>query len=253
MFSQFLITEVFAFILIFCRLGSAIMLLPGFGEAYVSPRVRLLLAVMFSVLLVPVIRTIPPVPATVFGLLSIVIAEIMVGLFLGAMARLLISAVHMGGMIIAFQSSLASVLVQDVTQIQGQATALGNFLSISALILLFSLDLHHLMLKGVADSYALFVPGQFPMIEDLANHAVQMLNGAFLMAMQLAAPHIVIGIIFYLGAGILARLLPNIHIFFIVIAPQLLLSFFILMVCFSTIMLWYTEYFKNALERFIVP
>lgn len=253
MLAQFLATEIFAFLLIFCRLGTAIMLLPGFGEAYVSPRIRLLLALTFSLVLVPVIHTFPPVPTTVFGLFSMVIAEVLIGIFMGGLSRILISAIHMAGMIIAFQSGLASVLVQDMTQTQSQASAIGNFLSVSALILLFSLDLHHLMLRGLANSYLIFLPGRFPIIGDFANHASQMLNGAFVMAMQLSAPHLVIGLILNLGAGILARLIPNIQIFFILLAPQILLSFFVLMICFSTIMLWYEEYFRTALGAFISP
>jgi flagellar biosynthesis protein FliR len=253
MLSQFLMTEVFAFLLIFCRLGAAIMMLPGFGEAYVSPRVRLMLALMFSLILVPMIHTLPAIPTTIFGLVTLIVGEIAIGLFMGGLSRLLISAMHMAGMIIAFQSGLASVLVQDVTQTQSQASALGNFLSVSALIVLFSLDLHHLMLRGLANSYTLFLPGQFPIIGDFAEHASQMLNRAFIMAMQLAAPHLVIGIILNLGAGILARLIPNIHIFFILLAPQIVLSFFVLMISFSTIMLWYEEYFRTALNSFIAP
>ena len=55
--------SIFQFMMIFCRLGSAIMLLPGFGEFYVPPRVRLMLALMFSLTLTPVLKGIPPVPA----------------------------------------------------------------------------------------------------------------------------------------------------------------------------------------------
>lgn len=87
MLSQFLAAELFAFLLIFCRMGSAIMLLPGFGEAYVSPRVRLLFALMLSLLLVPVIRSLPPLPTSVLGLFNIMIAEILIGLFIGGLTR----------------------------------------------------------------------------------------------------------------------------------------------------------------------
>jgi flagellar biosynthetic protein FliR len=159
----------------------------------------------------------------------------------------------MAGMIIAYQSSLASALTQDVTQTQGQGTSLGNLLGFTALLLLFTTDLHHVMLRGLEDSYTLFLPGQLPNIGDLADHASRSLNGAFGMAMQLSAPHIVIGLIIYLAAGIIAKLMPNIQIFFIMQAPQLLISFFILMVSVSAIMLWYMEYFKKGLAGFLAP
>lgn len=253
MLSQFLTSEIFAFLLIFCRLGSALMLLPGFGEVYIAPRIRLLLALMFSLALLPVINNLPPLPDTVSGLFGIMIAEIAVGLFFGAITRMLIATVHMAGMIISYQSSLISALVPDIAQGQSQVTSLGNFLSMTSVVLLFTTDLHHLMLKSLADSYTLFIPGQFPLIEDFSTHAIETMNGAFRMAIQMAAPYIVVGLILFLAMGIIARLMPNIQIFFIMIAPQLLLSFFIIMVTFSTVLMWYMDYFKDSLIGFLAP
>lgn len=253
MLSAFLITEIFSFLLIFCRLGTAMMLLPGFGEAYVAPRVRLMMALLFSLLLTPVVAALPPPPESVFGLLSLLLAEILVGLFFGTFARLLIAALHIGGSIIAYQAGLVSALVPSLSQTQAQDTSLGNFLSVAAVTLLFATDLHHLMLRGLADSYSLFPPGQFPAVADMASHLSQTVSGAFRAAMQIAAPHLVIGVLAYLAAGIIARLMPNIQIFFIMVPPQLLLSFFVLMVTASTILLWYMEYFKTSVGTFLTP
>lgn len=251
MLSQILITELFAFLLVFCRIGTAVMLLPGFGESYIPARVRLFLAAMFSVVLAPVIHSLPPMPSDIMSLFTILLAEIMIGLFLGGLSRMLISAVHMAGMIIAYQSSLASALTQDIAHTQAQGTSLGNLLGMTALVLLFATDLHHLMLRGLADSYTLFQAGQFPQVEDFAGHATQTMNSSFQMAMKMASPHLVIGLIIYLGAGIIARLMPNIQIFFLMMAPQLLISFFILMITASAIMLWYMEYIKDSLGGFL--
>lgn len=253
MLSQFLVSELFAFLLIFCRLGTAMMLLPGFGEAYVAVRIRLMLALMFSMVMTAAMPSMPPPPATVAGLAGMIIAEIAVGIFMGGLSRMMIAAIHMASMIIAYQSSLASALTQDITQIQSQGTSLGNLLGVTALVMLFATNLHHVMLQGLADSYSLFTPGQFPPVNDFAQHASRMINGAFFMAMQLAAPHIVIGLIVYFASGIIARLMPNIQIFFIIMAPQILLSFIILMLSISAIMIWYMEYFKNTLGSFLAP
>ena len=253
MLSHFLVSQLFAFMLVFCRLGSALMLLPGFGEAYVPVRVRLLMAAVMSALLASALKGLPEAPATVVGLIGLVSAEILVGLFIGGLSRMLVAAIHMAGMIIAYQSSLASALTQDVTQSQGQGTSLGNMLGYTSLVLLFCTDLHHVMLRGIADSYTLFLPGQFPHVGGFAEHASKTMNDAFHMAMQIAAPYIVVGLLLYLSAGIISKLMPNIQIFFILMAPQLLLSFCIMMVSISAIMLWYMEYFKTTLAGFLAP
>jgi len=249
--NDFLITEIFAFLLIFCRVGSAMMVLPGFGEAYVSARARLLLAAMFAAVLVPVITPFPAPPETIFGLVSLIVAEIMVGLFFGTITRYFIAAISTAGMIIAYQSSLASALVQDVTTAGAQASSMGNLLGISALVLMFATDLHHLVLQALADSYGLFVVGTFPDIGKLTQHAVSTVNASFLVALQLSAPHIVIGLILYLGGGIISRLMPSFQVFFVLTAPNLMVSFFILMIAFNSIMLWYLEYFKEGLMKLV--
>jgi flagellar biosynthetic protein FliR len=252
MLSDFLVSELFAFLLVFCRLGTALMVMPGFSEIYVPTRIRLLLALTFSLILAPTIKTLPPLPPEIFGLTSLIIAEIITGFLIGTMARMMISAIHMAGMIIAYQSSLASALIPDVTQNQGgQGSVLGNMLAMSAIVIIFASDTHHLMLRGIADSYTLFLPGKMPMLGDFADQASRVMNGAFEMSMKLSAPHLVVGLVLYLGAGVLSRLMPNMQIFFIMIAPQILISFFIFMIVISTLLMWYLDYFRETLGGFL--
>lgn len=253
MLADFLISELFAFLLVFCRIGSTIMALPGFGESYVPVRVRLMLALSISAVLSPGMQGLPPVPTQVFTLFTIIAAEIMIGVFIGLLARMLISAIQVGGMIIAFQSSLASALVPELSQATGgQGSVLGNMLGITAITLIFATNTHHLMLWAAADSYNMFEAGHFPDMADIANKAAQTMNNAFDIALKLAAPHILVGLVFYLGNGIIARLMPNIQIFFIMIPPQLMISFFILMIVSSSILMWYLEYFREGLGFFIM-
>jgi flagellar biosynthetic protein FliR len=252
MLADLLVSEIFAFLLVFCRLGAAIMLLPGFGEAYVPGRFRLFLAGAFSIILAPVL-TLPIVPDTVFALLSLMLAETLVGLFIGGLSRILISTVSVAGTIISIQSNLASLLTVDVTQIQGQTAALSNFMGIAAVVILFSMNLHHLMLRGVVDSYSLFLPGVFPNVGDFADHASHTLNSAFIMAVKMSAPFIIISTILNLGVGLLARLVPTIQGFFVMTAPAILINFFLFMVTFSSMMYWYMEYFKETLAAFLTP
>jgi flagellar biosynthesis protein FliR len=251
MLSQFLVSELFAFLLIFCRIGSAIMLLPGFGETYVAARIRLLFALLVSVILTPIIDNLPPVPTSSLTLMYVMLAEILIGLFLGGISRMLMATLHMAGTIIAFEASLSSSLTQNMSSFQGQDTTIGNLLTMAAVILMFTMDVHHIMLAGLANSYTLFSPGQFPLMGDIAHHATKMMSTTFKIAVQLAAPNIVINMSLYLGAGILSRLMPTMQILAIIAAPQILLNFFIIMICFSAIMLWFMDHFKTTLSALL--
>ena len=251
MLSQLLSADAFALFLVFARVGSALMLLPGFGEAFVSPRVRLLLALSITVVLTPVVGDrLPAAPDSPLEMFMMLGSEIAVGLFLGALSRMLLAALHIAGTIIGFQSSLANAdLFDPINATQG--SLIGAFLNVLGVFLVFMSDLHHLMLLAIADSYTVFVPGNLPSMGDAATTAVDTLARSFTLAMQISAPFIVVGLIFYLGIGLLARLMPQVQIFFIAIPIQVTLAIMVLALTLSAGMLWFLEYFQASFNFFL--
>jgi flagellar biosynthetic protein FliR len=248
---QFLVSELFAFLLIFSRVGAGIMLLPGIGEAYVSPRLRLVFALMMSLVMLPVFGAdMPPMPGSPLALFVLLTAEILVGLFLGFLSRMLVSTLHIAGNIIANQSSLALASILDISQ-SGQSTIIGNYLTMTAMVLFFALDLHHVMLMGLADSYSMFPPGGFPIVGDMSQHLMQTFSQVFMVALQLSAPHIVFALIFYLSSGVLSRLMPTMQVFFILMPAQIMIAFFLLMALLTSIMLNYTNFVEESLRAFL--
>ncbi len=228
------------------------MIMPGYGEFYVAARVRLFIALSMSLVLAPLLTPLlPPIPGTPIGLVILLLKEMIVGLLIGGIARIMMSAAHVAGTIIATQSSLASAMMLDLSH-SGQATPITNFLSFATVILLFATDLHHIMLRALADSYRLFSPGLLPPSQDFMEYAARSVSNAFALATQMAGPNIVVGIIINLAAGMLARLMPALQIFYLIMVPQILGSFFVLMAIFSGMMLWYMRNFEEAFSAFIL-
>lgn len=248
---QFLVSELFAFLIIFARIGAGVMVMPGIGEMYISPRIRLAFALAVALVLLPVFRDlIPEIPGSPLLMFLLVLAEIIIGVFFGFFTRLLVSTLHITGTIIAYQSSLALAAFFDATQ-NAQSTVIGNFLTISAIVLFFALDIHHLMLMGLADTYSLFPPGQFPPMQDVAQFLMRTMGEVFAIAVQLAAPHMVFGLVFYLGSGVLSRLMPTMQVFFVLMPPQIVLGFFILLAMLNAIMLNYAQFVEISLQHFL--
>lgn len=134
-----------------------------------------------------------------------------------------------------------------------QGSPFGNLLSMGAVMMLFALNLHHVMLMGIADSYTLFLPGTFPPVGDFAMMAAQVVSSVFLIALAFAAPHIVVGLLVYLSAGIMSRLMPAMQVFFVIMPAQIAASVFILTVTISSAMLMYMTFFENMLTGFLAP
>ncbi len=244
MLAELLPLDVFAVFLVFARLSAALMLMPGIGEAYVSIQIRLAVAIVLTIVISPlVIGTLPVLPATPLELMILILGEIVVGIMIGMAARLTMSALHVAGTVIAFQSSLGFALFVDPTQ-GTQGALIATFLTILGLVLVFASGLHMMMIRALADSYVLFTPGQLPPLGDFAALALRYVSSSFRVGIQIAAPFIVFGLVFYIGLGILARLLPQIQIFFIAIPLQIFLALIILGLVLAPSMIWFLDHFE---------
>ena len=253
MLEAFLTAELFVVLLVFVRVGAALMLLPGFSEPYVAPRARLLLALLISIIIAPIVReTLPAQPGSVLTLILLIVGELVIGFFLGTVTRLFIATMATAGMIIAFMSSMANALVNDPSSAQ-QGSIVGSFLTTVAVLLIFLLDLHHVMLMAVADSYTLFRPGEALELGDFSEMITRVVSKTFLLAFQLSAPFIVVGTIFYLGLGILGRLMPQVQIFFVAMPMQVAMGFIILFLSLPVMMGWYITQFRETLMPFLAP
>ena len=250
--SELLISEVFAFFLIFVRMGAALMAMPGFGEVFISARSRLFIALSISLAATPFLSPhIPPVPDQMGLLFLLIVKEAMAGAFIGTLVRVLTSAVHSAGTILAVQSGLANALFFDFTQ-SGQTTAVSNMLTFTALVLMFVSDLHLVLIMGIIDSYNFMPVNKGPAIGDMAYIAANYLNEAFTMGLKLSSPFVTMSLISNTGAGVLARLMPNFQVFFVMMGPQIWITFLILSISLSTVMLVYLDYLEAGLHSLLV-
>lgn len=250
MLDELLSADTFAISLVFARVGGAVMLLPGFGETFVSPRIRLMIALATTVVVTPVVSaSLPPAPANVLGGFVLIGGEILIGVFFGAMVRIVLSALHIAGVIIGFQTSLANATFFDPANAQ-QGAVFAAFLNIIGIFMIFASDLHHLMLMVVADSYTLFKPGAPLPMGDFSEMVTRLVSESFVLGMQLSAPFIAVAVVFYTGLGLLGRLMPQIQFFFIAVPLQIMLAFSVMAMTLSAGMFWFLSHFQASLNRF---
>jgi flagellar biosynthetic protein FliR len=240
----------FVFLLVFSRLGAMVMLMPAVGEVLIPARIRLILALVLSAVMMPLVSgAYGALPESVPGLALVVIHEIVIGIFVGMSARLIMSSLHIAGNIIALQTGLAFAQNVDPTQ-GGQGAMIANFLSLLAVTLIFVTGLHHLLIAAMRDSYDLFRPGEILPVGDFSQMAVKVVSGAFVLGLQLAAPFLVFGLVFYLGLGILSRLMPQIQIFFIAMPANIGLGLALLLLLLGAMMNWFLQDFERSMTLF---
>jgi flagellar biosynthetic protein FliR len=245
MLGQVLPANLFAAALIFARIGSALMLLPGFGEFYVLQRYRLLLGLFIAALLTPVLAPmLPKLPDSAVDLVAMVGSEVTIGLFLGTVSRVLLSALDIAGTVVSFQLGLSAAQVfNPMAAAPGSVT--GTLYSVLGVLLIFVTDLHHLLLRALVDSYAVFAPGVLPSLGDLSDVMARSVSGAFLIGMELSAPFILMGLLFFVAIGIVGRLVPQLQILFVTLPLQILGGLVALGFVLSVSMQWFLESFAR--------
>src|SRR5580658_9163519 len=118
-----------AFMLVFARVGAMVMLLPGLGESNIPVRIKLAIAVLLTLIILPLHRAAYHIDMqSLTPLLILMLHEIIIGIVLGATARVALSALQVAGSVIAQQLGLGFVTSIDPTQGQ-QGLLVGNFLT----------------------------------------------------------------------------------------------------------------------------
>jgi flagellar biosynthesis protein FliR len=237
--------QVWAGGLIFARVGALLMMIPGIGEAYVPPRIRLSLALVISIALAPVVvGYLPALPASMGGVAGWVIREVMTGLMIGALLRMMLSALATAGEIVSLQTTLSFSQTANPLQAQPGST-LAAFLTLLGVTLIFATDTHHLFIAGLAVSYEVIPPVNPLLLNDFAAMAVRTVGDSFLLGVQLAAPVLVFALIFNLAAGLVGRVMPQFQIFFVTAPLSIILGLSIFTLSIGVIGTIFIERFRT--------
>jgi flagellar biosynthetic protein FliR len=241
----------YQFMLVFARVGGAVMLLPGFGDMRVPVRVRLLFALALTSLVLPgVAGQLPAQPAAVATLAAHIGRETAVGLFIGATAGVIMSLLHMAGAVIAGQIGLGNALSGELFSAE-QGASIGAALMAGGLVIIFTTGLDHLMLTGLVRSYdGLPAAGPVPW-SDLAETLGETLSAAFAAAIQLSTPFLLLGLVFNVGLALANRALPQLPVFFVGLPASLAGGILVLMIALPAILLAFADTFENLFSTSI--
>ena len=240
------------FMLVFARIGAMVMLMPGLGESNVPVRIKLAVALLLTLIILPLHRDAYHVNTdSLTQLLVLMVHEILIGIVLGATARVTLGALQVAGAVIAQQMGLGFATSVDPTTQGQQGVLIGNFLTLLGLTLLFATDSHYLVIAALNESYAVFSPGEMLPSGDVAALATRAFAAAFRIGMQLSAPFLVFGLVFNIGLGVLARLMPQMQVYFVGVPLAILAGFLIFAFVVSAMMGSFLDYFTGVMHDMI--
>jgi flagellar biosynthetic protein FliR len=236
--------QVEAFMLIFLRVSALTATVPILGDRSVPVRVKGGLAFLVTALLFPVIPMPPAgVSQDLFTLLMRMTGEVMIGVVIGMIARLIFAGIQLAGQLIGFQMGFAIVNVIDPA-FSLQVSIIAQFQYMIALLLFLSLNGHHMFLYAVAESFRILPPLAFHFSGGLMQAITGFVRDMFEIGIKTGAP--IIAILFFtsVGLGLVARTVPQINIFIVGFPLQIAIG---LIGVGLTI-----PYFVGMVERYII-
>jgi flagellar biosynthetic protein FliR len=236
--------------LVFCRLGSAMMFFPLFAEGGINAQAKLLFGVLLSYLIYPtVMHNFPDSKVLASQIVTLIANEVFMGVYLGTITRIFINTLHIVGMVISTQMGILMATLFDPSQ-GVQNSIPGIILNMTAIAIFLSLNLDHALIEGIIASYNKFpVNSFFFEFEDFLNSFILFINSSFVLAIRLSMPFLISNTLLMITAGVMARLMPNIQIFFLIIPVQILVGLIVLLLSLSFLLGGFINEFQDVITK----
>jgi flagellar biosynthetic protein FliR len=203
------------FLLVLLRVGALMVVAPIFGHRHWLARAKVGLAVMVTVVLFPMVADQPlDLPTGIFPYAFLMVLEVLMGVVLGFTVLLLFVAIQFAGQLAGLQMGFGIVNVID-PQSSNQVSIIGQFLNILAILLLLTLDGHHMILSGLVTSFETIPLGGVSFQDGLMFKLMDLTAQVFIIAVKISAPILMALFLVTAAMGVLARTVPQMNVFLI--------------------------------------
>jgi flagellar biosynthetic protein FliR len=204
--------EVAIYLAIVLRLSVVVFMLPPLSNSRIPFRVKACVVVALATFLYPLLsHGVGPLTFQPGVLLWTVIGEIIFGMLLAFSLLVILAGFDFAGQILSYLTGLAFAQVVD-PQGGSQTTIFSNLLQMMAMLLLFSLNGHHVMLKTIVESFRTVPIGEFVFQTATLGRLIMLTGHLFVIAIKIASPVMVVLILTQVGIGVVSKFVPRINI-----------------------------------------
>jgi flagellar biosynthesis protein FliR len=234
--------------LVFCRVGTATMLLPGFAIARVPMLFRVLLAFSVSATAYPFlhVNTIEPSQQTRF--IAVALNELLVGVFFGFMCALFAHAVRFSAGFTMALIGLAGIPGQPIEDLEANSPFV-MLLSIVFTALVFATDIYLVSLRALLETYAIYPLGSGPAPAVIIENLAIVMRDTSFMALQASSPFLIHGLGINFALGLVGKLTPQLQAYFSLMGLATLVSFLVLFMIGSPMLSFLISSYADWLEN----
>ena len=228
-------TYMVGFVLLFFRFGALFLASPIFSHQSIPMTIKASMAFFFTVVFY---SSMPPLEMqiNIQTVLMAILSEFMFGLAIGICLQLAYNVITFAGGLISFMMGFSMASAID-PQTGVSMPIISQFLSLMALMVLFSIDLHHWILLFINDSLSSIPLGGFVMSEDLFNYIMHATANMFLVGFMIAFPIIALSLLADIIFGMLMKTMPQFNLLVIGFPIKIMVAFVVLIATFTATML----------------
>ena len=213
-----------AFILILIRVSVILFAFPFFNARVIPILVKAGLALFMTIALFPVIdTTIPEFPHTLWGMVQLILVELIVGMILGLLVQFFFEAIRIMGQLVGFQTGFAITNILD-PQSGIQISIFSNMAYLAAMTMFLLLNGHHIVLSAMRESFEIIGVGRFSLSDRIFQNIMNLSADMFVIAIKIGSPAIAALIFTKVAFGLITKLMPQMNIMIVAFPVQIVIG-----------------------------
>ncbi len=207
------LTDLAILLAIVVRIGVVLFMLPIFNTRSVPASFKALIVVSFSVMLFPVVRqNIQPIPFEPAALASVVVGELVFGVFFSLSILLVMAGFDLAGQLVDFEMGFGFAQTA-APQTRANTTVLSAFTQLLAFMIFLSVNGHLLVIQILVHSFKTIPVGSFALSAGLFRRMIMLSGMLFVLAVKLASPVLAVLILTQAAMGLMTKFAPQVNIF----------------------------------------
>jgi flagellar biosynthetic protein FliR len=225
---EILVNDFIRGFLVFLRIAAIIFTVHVYSQATFPTMAKLLLSLLITYLAMFTITdfnydvNMGLLPLGILG-----IKEMMTGFIIGFSLHFVFYGISFAGLLIGNDMGLGAAQMFDQNS-ESQSNLIGALLGMIAVIIFIVINGHHFIINAIGFSFKLIPLGHYSMNEDVSTLLIRYSSGIFIIAVKIASPIIVSFFLLNVAAGIMARVVPQMQILFVLFPLKIGLGFIML-------------------------
>jgi len=205
-----------AFILVLLRVSAIVVTIPVISDQTVPARFKAALSILITMIVFPLVLSKIPEPPQMQAVVFMyrMVGEVLIGVTIGFVARLIFTGIQMAGSLIGFQMGFAIANVIDPLT-SDQVSIIAEFQYLMAMLVFLVVDAHHIFFSAIVQSYAIVNPLSFHFSGQLMQLIFDFSKNMFVVAVKIGAPMIAVMLFTNVVLGMVARTVPQINVFIV--------------------------------------